>query len=302
MNKNPITIAIGGVLLLIFALLLFVFQVRKTEVAVVTTFGKPTRSILEPGVALKAPWPIQRVHKFDQRIHNLETKLEQTLTSDGFSLNVMTYVGWKISEPQVFFPKFGSGSMSKAEETIENLVSNAKNAVVGQHSFSDFVSIDPSALKFAEIEREMLEKIQSQARANQYGLEVVFLGIKRLNLPESVTKSVFERMEADRNLLVQRIRSEGDRQAHEIRSVANLESSRLLNEAEARATRIRGEGEAEAAKSFHVFRQNPELANFLLGLNGLEALLKDRTTLVLDPSTLPVNLLGAGTDTSKKGP
>src|SRR5438045_8640904 len=81
MKRNLPTIAIGALLLLIFVLLLFVFQVRKTEVAVVTTFGRPTRNITEPGAYWKWPWPIQLVHKFDNRVHNFDGNVEQVLPS-----------------------------------------------------------------------------------------------------------------------------------------------------------------------------------------------------------------------------
>src|SRR4051812_34168377 len=124
MKKNLPTISIGALLLLIFVLLLFVFQVRKTEVAVVTTFGRPTRNIVEPGPYWKWPWPIQLVHKFDNRVHNFEGKFEQVLTSDGNSLLVMVYLGWTISEPTNFFPRF-NGSTLKAEQSLEGLLRNA---------------------------------------------------------------------------------------------------------------------------------------------------------------------------------
>src|SRR5436190_16986744 len=102
MNKrNPVTIIIGIVLILVFVLLLFVFQVRTTEVAVVTTFGRATRPITAPGPYFKWPWPIQKVQKFDKRIHNFESKFEQVLTPDGYSLLIMAYTGWTISQPDV---------------------------------------------------------------------------------------------------------------------------------------------------------------------------------------------------------
>ena len=82
------TFAIGAVLVVIFALLLFVFQVRQSEVAVVTTFGKPVRASLdEPGAYFKWPWPIQKVYKFDQRIQNFEDKFSETYTVDKITLS-----------------------------------------------------------------------------------------------------------------------------------------------------------------------------------------------------------------------
>jgi len=114
MKKNLVTIVIGAALVIIFALLLFVFQVRQSEVAVVTTFGKPVRNIIEPGAYFKWPWPIQRVHKFDKRIQNFEDKFSQTLTADNNNLIVTIYTGWEISDAKEFYPKF-LGSVPAAQ-------------------------------------------------------------------------------------------------------------------------------------------------------------------------------------------
>lgn len=294
MKRNILTIAVGAVLLLVFALLLFVFQVRKSSAAVVTTLGKATQhAITEPGLYFKLPWPIQRVHKLDQRIQNWESKLEQSLTSDNFSLLVSVYAGWRISDPSVFFPKFNEGSAVEAEKVLDGLLRSAKNEVIGLHPFKHFISADEKQLQFTQIENEMLGKIQEQLKAKNYGLEVTFLGVKRLGLPESVTKKVFERMSAERELLATKINSEGEEQASQIRNDANSESAKLLSQAEAKAVTTRGEGEATAARSFTVFQQNPELANLLFKLAALEMTLKDKTTLILDQSTPPLDLLNA---------
>ena len=292
MKYNTVTIAIGTLLVLIFATLLFMFQVRTTEVAVVTTFGRPTRNIEKPGPYFKWPWPIQKVHKVDQRIHNFET-YEQVLTSDGYNLLLSVYVGWSINDPAMFFPRFG-GSESKAQASLEGLVRNSYSGVVGRHPFSHFISTEAKELKFADIETEMLQRIQADAQANNYGIQIKFLGIKKLGLPESVTKLVFERMHSERQVLVSRIQHSGESDAANIRSAADLESAKLLAEAEAEATRIRGMGDLEAAKSFEVFKQEPALANFLLELSGLESFLKERATLVLDLDTPPLNILKPG--------
>jgi len=289
MKYNSVTIAIGALLLLIFATLLFMFQVRTTEVAVVTTFGRPTRTISTAGAYMKWPWPIQKVHKVDQRVHNFET-FEQVLTSDGYNLLLSVYVGWNISDPKLFFPRFG-GSESRAQTSLEGLLRDAYSGVVGRHPFVHFVSTDEKQLQFTNIENEMLQRIKSHAETNNYGIQIKFLGIKKIQLPESVTKLVFERMQSERKVLVSRIESEGESEAASIRSAADLESQKLLAEAEADATRIRGLGDLEAAKSYEVFKQEPALANFLLQLAGLENFLKDRATLILDLDTAPLNLL-----------
>jgi modulator of FtsH protease HflC len=291
MKRNPVTITVGALLLLVFGLLLFVFQVRQSQVAVVTTFGKPTRDILEPGPYLKWPWPVQKVHKLDKRIQSLESKLDETLSTDGFNLLVQVYIGWTISEPKLFFPKFASGSVGEAEKTLASLVRNVQNEVVGAHPFAHFISTDEKELQFPAIEAEMLARIREHVRTNQYGLDVKFLGIKKLELPERVTRTVFARMESERQVLVAEIQGKGEAKAISTRADANRESAAILSKAEADATRIRGEGEAKAAESFTVFNQNTNLASLLFRLRILEQMLKEKATLVLDPTTPGLDLL-----------
>ncbi len=293
MKRNTLTLAIGILLLLIVGLLLFVFQVRKSEVVVVTTFGKPTREITKPGPYLKWPWGIQMVHRFDQRTQNFEDKVTEGLTSDSFNLLTSVYVGWKITQPTNFFPKFAGTSkpIAEAERVLERLLSNAKSAVVGKHPLSDFVSASDNGKSFINIENEILAAVQSQVRANNYGLDIEFLGIKKLQLPESVTQSVFERMTSERKVLADKSQFEGEAEAQKIRSDAERRAQEVLANAEGQATGIRAKGEAEAAKSLEVFQQNPDLANFLFGLTALEGSLKDRSILIFDQNTPPFNLL-----------
>jgi membrane protease subunit HflC len=289
MKRPWLTILVGALLLIVFVLLLFVFQVRRSEVAVVTTFGKATRDA-GPGAHWKWPWPFQQVHKFDRRIHNLESKFEPVLTLDKYNFLIMAYVGWTISDPKLFYPSFGD-SLGKAEEALQGLLRNTYSGVVGQHPFAHFISTEEKELQFAQIEQEMLDKIQADVRTNQYGLRVEFLGIKKLGLPEGVTKAVFEQMRSERQVQVSKIQYDGERQASEIKSAANAESAKLLADADAQAVRVRAQGDTEAAKSFAVFKVEPELANFLLNLGALESFLKEKTTLVLDTQTAPLHLL-----------
>ena len=149
MKKNPLNMAVGAVLIVIFALLLFLFQVRTSEVAVVTTFGKPTRQITDAGLYAKWPWPIQKVHKLDKRIQNFESKFDEALTPDGYNLLVAVYAGWRISEPAAFFPKFAGGSVTEAERALQEIIRDAKSAVIGQHPFNHFISVNAQELNTA---------------------------------------------------------------------------------------------------------------------------------------------------------
>jgi modulator of FtsH protease HflC len=291
MKKNPINMAVGAVLILIFALLLFLFQVRTSEVVVVTTFGRVSTTHTNAGLKFKAPWPIQKVHRLDKRIQNFESKFDEAYTPDGYSLIVAVYAGWRISEPAAFFPKFAGGSVSEAERALQEIIRDAKSAVVGGHPFNHFISVNAQELKFAEIEKEMLDRVRSRLQTNNFGIDVAFLGIKKLGLPESVTKEVFERMSAERQVLVSKIESEGNARAANIRAEADRNAAKLVSDAEAEALGIRGEAESKAAESLRTMNQEPELANFLLRLTGLEAFLKEKTTLILDQGTSPLDLL-----------
>ena len=303
MKRNTLTLTIGILLLIIVLLLLFVFQVRKSEVVVITTFGKPTAEYTQPGAHLKLPWGIQMVHRFDQRTQNFEDKLTEGLTSDSFNLLTSVYVGWKITQPTNFFPKFAGAAnpISEAEKVLERLLGNAKSAVVGKHPLSDFVSATDNGTNFIIIENEILSAMQSQVRSNNYGLELEFLGIKKLQLPESVTQSVFERMTNERKVLADKSQYEGESEAQKIRSDADRKAAELIYVADGQATQIRGKGEAEAAKQLEVFQKNPELANFLFRLTALEGSFKERSILVFDPNTPPFDLFrGASTNLLKK--
>jgi modulator of FtsH protease HflC len=303
MKRNPLTLIIALLLILIFGFLLFSFQVRTTDVAVVTTFGSPTRPITNSGLYAKAPWPIQKVWTFDRRVQNFEDRLTEGLTSDSFNLLTSVYVGWRVSDPTAFFPRFaGSANPILAAETLlDQWLGNAKTAVVGKHPLSDFVSTSDNGAAFVAIEKEILEGIQSQIRTNNLGLQVEFLGIKRLQLPESVSQSVFDRMTSERKVLADRFQYEGEAEAQRIRSDAERKAAELLANAESQATRIKGIGEAEAAKSLSVFQQNPDLASFIFRLNALESSLKERSVLIFDQQTPPFDLFrGGSTNLLKK--
>ncbi len=295
MKRNPITILTAVLVGLIFAALLFLFQVRQTEAAIVTTFGKYGDAPKGPGVHFRLPWPIQNVHRFDNRVQNFEKKFDQTTTRDSQTLLMDVFVGWKVADPRVFLERFG-GDVTRAENNLDGLLRDAKNSVVGRHPLNHFISTNPQDLRFDEIEQEMLDLVKPQAAAN-YGIEIVLLGIKQIGLPESVTAKVFERMKAEREKLIKQYRGEGDGLARKIRADAELKREEILAEAERQATIIRGAADARAADALKAFEQEPALAKFLLKLDALEQSLKERSTLILDPQTPPFDLLRSGPPT-----
>ncbi len=289
MKGNQLAVTVGFILLVIFAAVLFFFEVRQSEVAFVSTFGRASDAVFPPGLHGKLPWPIQKVHKFDARVQAFESKFEEALTSDGKPLMVQVYLGWRITDPQKYYSSFG-GSAKDAERNLEGLVGSAKNAIVGKHPFAHYVSTDPAQLKFTEVEKQMEAAIQNEAQ-KRYGIKIEFLGIKRLGLPEAITQKVFERMKEERQRLVLKYQGEGNSRAIEITAAANRERDEALARAEGEATRIKGQAEAEAAAAYRVLEQNPELAIYLQKLSTFEQTMKERATLILDPRTPPFDLL-----------
>jgi membrane protease subunit HflC len=291
MKANPFTLIVGGLVLLVFGFLLFSFQVRQTEIALVTTFGKPTTPYLEPGWKFRWPWPIQQVLKFDKRVQNFESRFRECYTLDRYNILVSVFAGWSISDPAMFRERFG-GSLDRARVDLESLIESAKNAVVGSNSFSRFVSADPRQLQFDEIERQMLALIAPQAKGS-YGIDVKFVGLKRVGLPETGTKAVMENMKAERQREVESTRALGDSEAIKIRSQAASGREKMLAEAKANVIAIEGAARVAEAQSLAVFKQETDLGLLLLNQQYLLKVLQGRSTLILDQRTPPFHLMDA---------
>jgi membrane protease subunit HflC len=288
MKRKPLTLAVALVLLIIFGLMLFVYQVRLSEVAVVTFFGKIAQVKTDPGPALRLPYPIEQVFTLDQKIQNFEGKFEQIKLHDQNIILLSVYVGYRISDPAVFFRKFLNGSIPEAEKSLDDLVRSSKNEVAGRHDFSDFISTDKQQMKFPRIEQEILDEVQKRVNDLKYGVEIKFIQIKKIGLPESVTQNVFDRMSSERQFYISQIQSEGELASTKIRSAADSTAAKLLYDADAQSFVIRGEGEAQMMKSLEVLQQNPNLAAFNMQISAMEQFLKKKTTLVLDLSTSPL--------------
>jgi len=295
MKRSPLTIVVALLLIAVFGLMLFVFQVRQSEVPVVTLFNRMEADCVRtnPGPHLQWPWPIERVYKLDQRVHSLEDKLEPVTLPDQNILMLVTYVGWRISDAASFFPKFENGSVTAAETNLEGIVRSAKLEVAGRHNFSDFLSADQNQMKFTQIENEILESVRQKVAAGNYGIEIKFVQIKNIELPSAVSQTVFDRMKAERAKLVSAITADAQQRSSDIRSEADSEASKLLAEADAQSLKIRGQGLEAIIQSLQVMNQNPDFAKFLMDLDLMKDLSKAKTTWIFDPGTRGLELLQA---------
>ena len=284
-------------ILVVLGLLFFSFQVREIESALVTTFGRPTRQITEPGWYFKWPPPIEWVHKFDSRMIDFESALVETTTKGAVPIIIKTYVVWKIAEPLKFFNSVET--VKEAENKLRSQLKDTQNRIVGQYSFSEFVNSDKSRIKIDRIEQKMLSDLQLAVRDN-YGIEVKALGIKQLKISEEVSKDVFERMRAERNHRTETTVSEGQAEAAKIKTDADSKKAELLATAQARATAIRGQGDAEAAQYYKLLEADPEFAIFLRNIEALKEILKERSTIVFSADTEPFTLLKTVPDLEPK--
>lgn len=286
-------IAIPILIAIIFgtmALYLVSFQVRETEAAFITRFGRPLedREITRPGLYFKWPTPIERVHRFDARMRVLDAPPAETTTRGAVPVIVTSYVVWRVAEPLKFLNALGT--VADANDAIRYRLNNAQNRVIGQHTFGEFVNSDPERIRLEQIQTEMLADLQEPMR-DDYGIEVRTLGIKQLKISEDVTQDVFERMRAERRRRTEATIAQGHAEATKIRTDADAKKTALLAAAEGRAKAIRGRGDAEAAQYYQMLEEAPELAMFLRNLEALLATLKERATLVIPADAEPFRYL-----------
>ena len=289
--KHWPTMLLGLIVAVVLLTAVFSFQLNQTEVAVITTFGRP--AVVEaPGLHFRWPFPFQKVYRFDKRIRCFEGssgKLEETATRDGHNILAGIYVDYRIGNPEIFFKQLKD--IPNAEEVLNNLMRSEKNSAFGLYNFNQIVNTDPAKLKLTEIQNQIKANLISQT--GKFGIEIVGVGINSLGVPKTITEKVFDRMVAERKQFADKSIAEGKSKAREIRIQADRDRTIAIAEAEAAAQRIRAEGDAKAAESYKTFSQDPELAEFLRKLDALRVILQGRTTVVFDTNVPPFDLLNA---------
>jgi membrane protease subunit HflC len=296
-------IALALLVLGIFLAACVSFQVQQYEVAIRKTFGKARMEdgkvkIYPPGLHFQWPAPIDQIWKHDNRIqcYELETgRVEQIQTNDDYMVVVTTFVLWRVGNPGLFMRAVTTSEA--AEQKLDDLVRDSRNTVFGRHDLAKLIQVrdmgkisatNPDEL--GEIENEILQLVKGRA-LEDFGIDILHVGVKHLGFPEQVTKKVFARMIAERDRKVSERISEGESKALEIRAEADRKRREIITAAEAKAKGIRAEGDEIAAKEYAAFAQNPELAVFLRKLESLRKTLQKRDTLVIDTKTPPFDIL-----------
>lgn len=279
LGTTLLLIVVAGLLLLYSA----AFTVDFRQTAIVKTFGKagpPIDGETAAGLHWKLPWPIQSLVRYDRRNFVFDDVHEQVSTKDKQNVVVTAFCAWQIANPDRFLRRIED--VNRAEEQLRKLVRAKKSNIVGEHNMSDFVNTDPAKMRLADIEKEIATAVQ--ADAEDYGIHIVNLGIRSIELPKEVTARVVDSMREERNRYAQDYKSRGDAEAERIKSRAEAARDQILAFANAKAETIRSEGKRETARLYGQFRQNEQFAMFLRELDFWREALKDNAVIVLDPT------------------
>ena len=299
--KSRIGLIIGLLVVAILAAYMVTYQVRYDQVAVVTTLESveppqvdpetgeildPGSIVREPGLGLKAPWPIQKVFAYSTKLQIIESTLTQIQTEDGSTVNVQLSVFWRVEDPLAYYQSVGT-SLEDAEEKLAPLLGDLEG-IITTYRFDQLVNNDPEKLAIDEMQQEALRSLREQlADLDQsYGIAIESVALRRLLLPELTTEAVFERMRSTRQRMAENARAEGEAEAGKIREEAESIRQRIMAFANRRAQAIRSEGEQEAAEQFDAFAADEDFAIFLRNLEALEQTLPNNTTLILDARQL----------------
>lgn len=276
MNSRVIAVilAIVGVLLLVSQTF---FTVRQNEYAILLQFREIVASDYEPGLHVKIPF-MNQVQKFERRVMTRNYPAEQFLTSEGKILNVDFYVKWRISDVQQFFRSTG-GLEDAAASRIAEIVKDSLKGIIATRTIQQVVAAERS---------EFIGNIGKVAgeSAKQLGVQLVDVRVKRIDLPDEVSDSVFARMRQEFARQAAQLRAEGEEQAIRIRAEADRQRTEILANAARDAEKLRGEGDARAAAIFaRATAGNPEFFAFYRSMQAYRRSLgREGDVLVISPN------------------
>jgi len=280
----------AGVAVLALMLYSAFFTVRETEFVLITQFGRPVRTVTEAGLHFK--WPFESATYFDRRLRVYNPTPSEFLTRDKKNLVLESYVLWRIAEPQRFVETVGNPEA--AEMRLHDIVWAGLAAAMGRHDLDNIVSSDPAQVRAESMLDELAEQTGSQALGD-YGINVLDVRIKRLNLPEQNKQSVFGRMRAERERIARQYRAEGEEEALRIRADADRQREEILSAAYRTAEEIKGQGDAEAARVYgEAYSRNPQFYKLTRTLETYKKALDDKTTVVLSSDSELLRLLTKG--------
>lgn len=252
------------------------FIVNEAEQGLILQFGKHVRTIREPGLYFKIPF-VQEFLPFDKRILVGDARPAEYITLDKKRLNVDSVSRWEIADPLLFYQTVRNYSGAIAR--LNDIIFGRLRQEIANHLFKDFIREERENIMAAVTEG-------AEAAAREFGIKIVDVRIKRVDLPDEVQNSVFARMRAERERIAKRYRAEGDERAREIRAKADKKRDIILAEAYRKAQKLRGEGDAKATAIYaEAFGKDEEFYSFTKHLEVYGISFDEKTTLLLRPSS-----------------
>ena len=260
------------VLVALFALSTMI-MVDETEQIVILQFGKPIRTIKEPGLNWKFPAPFQTSNSFEKRLLEYDVPPEEILSKDKKSLIIDNYVRWRIIDPLLFLQTVRA--VPTAKTRLDDIVYSELRQELGTHDMVEIIT---------ETRELIMEKVTkaSNEETSKYGIEVIDVRIRRVDLPRENEASIYARMEAERKRQANKFRSEGEEEAQKIRAATDRDKTVILAEAYKKSQLIRGEGEAKALDIYAAsYSKDSDFYEFIRTLETYEKVIDKKTTLVL---------------------
>lgn len=247
--------------------------VDETEQIVILQFGKPVRTIKDPGLNWKLPAPFQTSNSFEKRLLEYDVPPEEILSRDKKSLIIDNYVRWRIVDPLLFLQTVKA--VPTAKTRLDDIVYSELRQELGTHDMVEIIT---------ENREIIMDKVTdaSNEETRKYGIEVIDVRIRRVDLPRENEASIYARMEAERKRQANKFRSEGEEEAHKIRAATDRDKTVILADAYKQAQQIRGEGEARALDIYaSSFSKSPDFYEYIRTLETYEKVIDSKTTLVL---------------------
>lgn len=302
-SASYMTMVVGLLVLLAAS----VFTVDAREVGVVLSFGAPQRTLTEPGLYFRLPWPLHEVVRFDRRARVLAVSPSEVLTKDKKNLVVEAFAVWRVADPQRFLEAFqGAGSVQweelakAAEIRLSDLVISRIASAIAQVEFGELLAVGATSqdLLPADVAREV-----ATTSGERFGIQLLDMRLRHVGLPLQNEQSIYERMRAERLRIANAYRSEGEEQATTIRAQADRQAAEILAEADKEAAGILAGSEAAAARLYaEAYREDPEFFRYLRSLDAARTVLggspgapaEQRTLVVIETDKAPFNVLFGG--------
>ncbi|MDR1968152.1 MAG: protease modulator HflC [Burkholderiaceae bacterium] len=260
------------------------FVVDQSHFGVVYQLGQIQRVITEPGLNFR--WPlVQNDIPIDKRLLTLDSvDAEPMLTAEKQRVVIDWYVRWRITDPKTYIQNVGVSERVGALQ-LNRVVRNAFQEEINRRTVRELISTRRETL-MADVKREVGDAVKGAKGAKPWGIDIVDVRITRADYVESITASVYGRMEAERKRVANELRSTGEAEAEQIRADADRQREVTVANAYREAEKVRGEGDAEANRIYaEAFGKDPQFAEFYRSLDAYrDSIGKPGDVLVIDPA------------------